>query len=126
MIYYIHNGGSMQEYWDQKFDELNEKHWNGKLKKIPVFTMTLEDTWGEYYHPSSSFPNHEQEIYLDTKMTTYQRENVLLHEMCHHFIYEEHGDDFYHHHHKLWREEMKRVGFKGNITKFQGRFKTKE
>jgi len=116
----------MQEYWDQKFDELNEKHWNGKLKKIPVFTMTLEDTWGEYYHPSSSFPNHEQEIYLDTKMTTYQRENVLLHEMCHHFIYEEHGDDFYHHHHKLWREEMKRVGFKGNITKFQGRFKTKE
>ena len=46
--------------------------------------------------------------------------------MCHHFIYETHGDDFYHHHHKLWRQEMERVGFKGKITRFYGRFKTKE
>ena len=51
---------------------------------------------------------------------------ILGHEMAHHYIFETYGDDFYHHHHKLWKEEMKRVGFKGKITKYYGRYKTKE
>lgn len=116
----------MQDYWNNKFDELNEKHWDGKLKKIPVTVMYLADTWGEYSHPSSSYPNTEQEIYLSSDMTTYQRTNILLHEMAHHFVFEEYGDDFYHDHPKVWKQEMKRIGFKGKITKYTGRFKTKE
>ncbi len=116
-----------QDYWDNKFDELNDKHWEGELKKIPVFVSSLGDSWGQYFHPSASCPHTEQEIYLDREMTTHQRTNILLHEMCHHFIYEVHGDDFYHHHHhNLWKEEMRRVGFKGTITKYTGRFKTRE
>jgi predicted SprT family Zn-dependent metalloprotease len=126
MIHYKYNGENMQEYWDQKFDELNQKHWGGELKKIPVFVSQLDDVWGLYFHPSASAPHNEQEIYLDTEMTTYERTNVLLHEMAHHYIFETYGDDFYHHHHKLWKEEMKRVGFKGKITKYYGRYKTKE
>jgi predicted SprT family Zn-dependent metalloprotease len=88
--------------------------------------MYLSDTWGEYSHPSSSCPHVEQEIYLSNELTTLQRTNILLHEMAHHFIFEKHGDDFYHDHPKVWKQEMKRLGFKGKITKYTGRFKTKE
>ena len=116
----------MENYWNEKFDKLNNKFWAGKLKKIPVTVMYLEDTWGEYYHPTSSFPHTEQEIYISNELPTHQKTNILLHEMAHHFIYESHGDDFYHDHPKKWKDEMKRIGFKGKITKFTGRFKTKE
>ncbi len=115
-----------QDYWDQKFDELNDKYWNGELKKIPVFMSYMEDAWGAYFHPSASATHNEQEIYLSTDMTTYERTNVLLHEMAHHYVFETHGDDFYHHHPKVWKEEMKRIGFKGNITMQRARYKTKD
>lgn len=126
MIQYNYNGGNMQDYWNNKFDQLNEKYWGGDLKKIPVTVMALDNSWGEYSHPSSSFPHVEQEIYLDRDMTTYQRTNILLHEMAHHYVFEAHGDDFYHHHPKIWKDEMKRIGFKGKITMYTGRFKTRE
>jgi hypothetical protein len=46
--------------------------------------------------------------------------------MAHHYVFETHGDDFYHHHPKVWKEEMKRIGFKGNITMQRARYKTKD
>ena len=116
----------MQDYWDNKFDELNKKYWGGKLKKIPVFVSHLGCSWGEYFHPTASSPYVEQEIYLASDMTTYQRTNILLHEMAHHYVFENYGDDFYHHHPKIWKDEMKRLGFKGKITMYTGRFKTRE
>ena len=67
----------MQDYWNNKFDELNEKHWDGKLKKIPVTVMYLADTWGEYSHPSSSYPETEQEIMVNIEHKYSKTKNIF-------------------------------------------------
>ena len=131
MLYYVilivsKHGGKMQDYWDRKFDELNEKFWNGRLKKIPVYVTPMDDTYGLYYHPSASCEDTEQEIYLDSGMSHYQKRNILLHEMAHHYVFETYGDTFYHVHCKPWKDEMKRLGFRGKITKYTGLYKTRE
>ena len=53
----------------------------------------------------------------NNELTTIGKVGVLLHEMCHHYIFENHGSKV-HPHGKLWKKAMRSVGFRGKVNTF--------
>jgi hypothetical protein len=107
----------MNIYWTKKFIAFNKKYWGGALKSIPVYVKPMDENYGEYYHPNEDWPDEPQRIILDQGMKHRHKENVLLHEMAHHAVFEKYGNASYHHHCSKWKKEMRRCGFTGKINK---------
>lgn len=112
-------------YWTKKFKHFNKKYWDGKLSNIKVFGSALDKRFAEgLYH----FPDEEGEAYIELAkgLSHHYKTNILLHEMCHHAVEELYEERPYHDHGTLWKNEMKRVGFKGRIHSRRGGYKTRE
>ena len=112
--------------WDEAFDALNSRFWNGGLKKIPVTSIsTSKDWYGLYSHKRFC-----ENIKLANNKGLSPREmlGVLLHEMCHHSVHIifGHGEISKRGtrvigHGKEWKAEMRRVGYLGKITRYTGK-----
>lgn len=96
---------------NEQFDYYNKKYFKNRLKKIPVMIRCLSkcDYHGIYY-PSTS-------IVIGKHLKRHQKNNVLLHEMCHHAVETIDGVD-YHHHGMKWKQRMRSCGFKGKINAY--------
>ena len=109
--------------WDDAFDDLNNRFWNGALPKIPVTTTAQKGSYGLYFHSGRI------ELANNSKLTSLQLLGVLLHEMCHHWVEVTHGHGVSAAnggkrvigHGKEWKREMRRVGYTGKITRFSGK-----
>ncbi len=109
--------------WDDAFDDLNNRFWNGALPKIPVTTTAQKGSYGLYFHSGRI------ELANNSKLTSLQLLGVLLHEMCHHWVEVTHGHGVSAAnggkrvigHGKEWKAEMRRVGYTGKITRFTGK-----
>ena len=122
-------------YWTNKFEELNEKYWDGELSRVEVEITNISVTQsaeGLYLYPEYEEDDNGDliistpaKIYLDTSLPHYQKINILLHEMCHHAVEEFYENRPYHDHGKEWKREMVRCGFKGKIHSTRGLYKTK-
>jgi hypothetical protein len=108
--------------WDEAFDILNDRYWNGSLTKIPTTTVYNKGEWyGLYTHCTGI------ELNLRYGLSPKEYFGILLHEMCHHHVEEtyQHGYNAANGgrvigHGKEWKAEMKRVGYKGKISRFSG------
>ena len=100
--------------WQYIYRMFNDKYWSGTLRNVPVFTKELKDEkLGEFQFTESGIDS----ILLATNQDLTIRETmgVLLHEMCHVSTLKNYG--FHVEGHGIeWKEEMKRVGFIGNIS----------
>ncbi len=110
------------ESWDEAFDLLNDRFWGGSLSKIPVRAIHHKGKWYGLYTHSTKI-----ELNLRYKLCHKQYLGVLLHEMCHHYVEEtyQHGYNAANGgrvigHGKEWKAEMRRVGYRGKITRFSG------
>lgn len=95
------------QYWNKRFEEIIEQHWNGKYRTIPVFLVSLHnDILGLFQHCSSG----ANCILLnqDSGLSQDDMEKVFLHEICHHIVFEEYGPDV-EEHGKEWQHEMEKV-----------------
>jgi len=108
--------------WDEAFDMLNDRYWEGLLKKIPVTTEATSKKRLGWYGHSGYIKLSSNKGLLPKQML-----GVLLHEMCHHYVHENygHGDSNGRGgrvigHGKEWKREMRRVGYAGKITKYTG------
>ena len=100
--------------WYYVFKALNKKYWKSKYRSIPVFLMRLDgEKLGEY----RCSPAGINSILLakNQGLTNIELMGVLLHEMCHHVVFEKYGIDV-DPHGKEWIREMKKVGFEGVIN----------
>lgn len=109
--------------WNEAFDKLNLEFWNGSLSKIPVSTEVTKK-------PRLGWFGHSGYIKLSSNkgMTPVEMLGVLLHEMCHHHVHEKHGHGRSNTrggrvigHGKEWKAEMRRVGYRGKITRYNGK-----
>tara|TARA_S200002703_G_C3716468_1_gene220115 strand:+ start:303 stop:656 length:354 start_codon:yes stop_codon:yes gene_type:complete len=108
------------------FEKLNREYWGGKLPLINlVISGTLsEDTLGEYFFPK----NKDEDCYdnycikLSNQLSKSEIRDTLLHEMVHHSQFLKHKQKYWKKrlswHGKFWKEEMRRVGFKGKINRY--------
>ena len=112
-------------YWTKKFNTLNKKYWGGKLSSIKVNVRDLIESEGAegLYH----FPEEDEEARIEIERTRPlpHKINILLHEMCLHAVEELYEKRPYHFHGTLWKEQMRKVGFKGKINSMRGRYKTR-
>lgn len=108
--------------WNDAFDQLNDTYWDGKLSKVPVNMVHTKKKWYGLY-------THGTKIDLNMKygLKTTELLGVLLHEMCHHYVEEtyKHGYNAANGgrvigHGKEWKAEMRRVGYRGKISRFSG------
>ncbi len=104
------------------YDAMNERWWSGKLE---LKSLKLDDCGPKadgWYIP------YDSEIIIDKALSEVDRAGVLLHEMCHLAVDIEHdyinglGDElgYIPWHGSLWKKEMKRVGYTGNILSTSG------
>jgi hypothetical protein len=108
------------------FEELNEKHWDGELPLVNcVLTKNLsEDTIGEYFCPKNKSEDSYENycIKISDKLNKSEMVDTMLHEMVHHSQFINNKEKYWKKklswHGKFWKEEMRRVGFKGKINKF--------
>jgi site-specific DNA-methyltransferase (adenine-specific) len=99
----------MNYIWNYAFDYFMRKHWNNEYRSVPVFLREMDDDMlGNYRHDQLGCNN----IVLANNQGLSEKQmlGVLLHEMCHHVVYEEFGMDVEAHGFE-WISEMKRVGF---------------
>tara|TARA_R110000851_G_scaffold157414_1_gene300281 strand:+ start:123 stop:479 length:357 start_codon:yes stop_codon:yes gene_type:complete len=85
------------------------RFWEDCYRQIPVFTGELtKDMLAKFQHT----PEGINDIILSTNQGLTDRElmGVLLHEMCHHVVFEEHGYEVQSHGFE-WMAEMRRIGF---------------
>ena len=108
--------------WDDAFDHLNATFWRGDLPKIPVTTeSTKKPQYGWYGHSGYI------KLSINKGLSAKQLLGVLLHEMCHHHVEVAYGHGISTSngsrvigHGKHWKQEMRRVGYTGKITKYSG------
>jgi hypothetical protein len=110
--------------WGEAFDQLNDTYWDGNLPKIPV---TTESTRKRRY----GWFGHAGYIKLSNNKGLSPKEmlGVLLHEMCHHHVEVKYGHGHSSSyggkrvigHGKEWKAEMRRVGYKGKVSRFSGK-----
>ena len=99
----------MNYIWNYAFKHFMKKHWGNRYRSVPVFLQEMDDDMlGDYRHDEMGCNS----ILLATNqdLTDRQMLGVLLHEMCHHVVYEEFGMDVDGHGFE-WIAEMQRVGF---------------
>ena len=109
--------------WDDAFDDLNNRFWNGALPKIPVTTTAQKGSYGLYFHSGRI------ELANNHNLSSHELLGVLLHEMVHHWVEVTHGHGVSAAnggkriigHGKEWKREMRRVGYTGKITRFTGK-----
>ena len=109
--------------WDDAFDDLNNRFWNGALPKIPVTTTAQKGSYGLYFHSGRI------ELANNHNLSSHELLGVLLHEMVHHWVEVTHGHGVSAAnggkrvigHGKEWKAEMRRVGYTGKITRFTGK-----
>ena len=101
------------EHWNYIFDALNNNFWDGHLRSVPVFLKDLE---GDMLGSFECTPEGFNSILLakNQGLTNTEMLGVLLHEVCHHAVFEKHGIDI-EPHGSEWQFEMKQVGFTGTI-----------
>ena len=95
--------------WNYVFQIFMIRYWDDRYRTIPVFLKDLsDDMLGNFAHT----PEGINSIWLANNQDLSDRElmGVLLHEMCHHVVFEEHGCDVLAHGFE-WMAEMRRVGF---------------
>jgi len=111
--------------WNDAFDQLNNRFWNGALPKIPVRAVTTKKRYyGIFWHHGSIDLN----MRYRNQLSGHEFLGVLLHEMCHHFVEWKYGHGKSTQlggktilgHGKEWKAEMRRVGYTGKITRFTG------
>jgi len=99
----------MNYIWNYAFDYFMRKYWNQMYRSVPVFLEEMDDDMlGNYRHDELGCNS----IILANNQGLSERQmlGVLLHEMCHHVVYEKHGMDLDGHGIE-WETEMKKVGF---------------
>jgi len=95
--------------WNYVFQIFMIRYWDDRYRQVPVFLKDLPDEMlGNYAHTIEGINS----IWLakNQDLTTRELMGVLLHEMCHHVVFEEHGYDVIAHGFE-WMAEMQRVGF---------------
>ena len=95
--------------WNYVFQIFMIRYWEERYRTIPVFLKDLPDEMlGNFAHTVEGINS----IWLAQNQGLTDRElmGVLLHEMCHHVVFEEHGYDVVPHGFE-WMAEMRRVGF---------------
>ena len=95
--------------WNYVFQILMIKYWDDQYRVIPVFTKRQpDDQLAEFLCTPDGFNS----IILSNNQGLTDRElmGVLLHEMCHHVVFEQYGIDVIPHGFE-WMAEMRRVGF---------------
>ncbi len=104
----------MNYIWNYAFDYFMRKYWNQKYRSIPVF---LKDMQGEMIGDFAHDEMGVNTIHLAKNKGLSERQmlGVLLHEMCHHVVYEKYGMDV-EAHGPEWETEMKFVGFEYPIN----------
>jgi hypothetical protein len=110
--------------WGEAFDNLNTQFWKGTLPKIPV---TIESTKKRRL----GWYGHRGYIKLSSNkgMTGKEMFGVLLHEMCHHYVQVTYGHGYSAAaggkrvigHGVEWKREMRRVGYTGKVTMYNGK-----
>ena len=95
--------------WNYVFQIFLIRYWGERYRHIPVFRGELP---GEMLAKFQHTPCGINDIILSTNQGLADRElmGVLLHEMCHHVVFEEYGMDVIPHGFE-WMVEMRRVGF---------------
>ena len=95
--------------WNYVFQIFMIRYWEERYRTVPVFTGEQS---GEQLAEFLCTPEGFNSIILSTNQDLTDRElmGVLLHEMCHHVVFEEHGYDTTPHGFE-WMAEMRRVGF---------------
>ena len=99
----------MDYIWNYVFQIFMIRFWEERYRQIPVFMGELP---GEMLAKFQHTPCGINDIVLSTNQGLTDRElmGVLLHEMCHHIVFEEHGHEVIPHGFE-WMAEMRRVGF---------------
>jgi len=106
----------MNYIWNYAFKHLMKKYWGGKYRSVPVFREPMEgDMLADFRHTETGINS----IILSNNQGLSDRElmGVLLHEACHHIVFEKHGCHVYPHGEE-WQEEMRHVGFTGKINRW--------
>ncbi len=99
------------------YDAMNSRWWKGKLELKSLVLKDCGDGADGWYVPVDS------EIMIDEGLSEVDRVGVLLHEMCHLAIDMEYnyieglGEQlgYVPWHGRLWKKEMKRVGYTGKV-----------
>ena len=106
-------------YWNYVFKLFMTKYWGEKYRTIPVFVDDLpNDMLGNFAHTLDG----TNSIWLANNQDLSDREllGVLLHEMCHHVVFEKYGCEEVDAHGSEWKYEMQSVGFKDPKAKTDG------
>ena len=102
--------------WNYIFQIFMIRYWDDQYRTVPVFRKPLEnETLGDFQWTPDGFNT----IILSDNQGLSDRElmGLLLHEMCHHVVFEKHGYELAPHGVE-WQEEMRRCGFKGKINRW--------
>ena len=102
--------------WNYVFQIFMIRYWDDNHRQIPVFRGELEgEALGDFQWTESGI----NDIILSTNQGLSDRElmGLLLHEMCHHVVYEKYGYKLAPHGVE-WQEEMKVAGFTGKINRW--------
>ena len=102
--------------WNYVFQIFMKRYWNNEIRGVPVFRGELKGEMLADFRWTESGIN---DIILSTNqgLTDQELMGVLLHEMCHHVVYEKHGFRVSPHGVE-WQEEMRHVGFTGKINRW--------
>ena len=118
----------MDKKLEALFDELNKEFWSGTLPKIEIKRsrkLQEEGDLGEYVSPDG--PKNDNPSNYCIKIAHNLRakkslRDTMLHEMVHHSQFLLNKEKYWKKklswHGKLWKMEMKRVGFGPKITKY--------
>ena len=105
------------------FLQLRLEYWDNKLPTIEVY-YTDGTTLGTYLYPKNKEEDNYWNYSISIKkgLRTKEKIDTMLHEMAHHYVFINNKELVWNKkiymHGKLWRQEMKRLGFTGKITKY--------
>ncbi len=106
------------------FDEYNWKYWGSLLPELEIIGSKKYPCCGEYFNPlhEDEDVDEKYKIVINVSMPLKEQRETMLHEMCHHSCFIKNKEKYWakkiYWHGKEWREEMRRVGFTGKITKY--------
>ena len=102
--------------WNYVFQIFMKRYWNDEYRTIPVFMKELKgEMLGDFRHTESGI--NSIILSINQGLTDRELMGVLLHEACHHIVFEKHGCYVYPHGVE-WQEEMRHVGFTGKINRW--------
>ena len=96
-------------HWNLLFNVFMEKYWDNRFRSIPIFLKFLPEEYALFQYT----PEGINDIIIAKNVDSLKNREifgVLLHEMCHHAVFEMFGGDVPEHGQE-WEAEMKRIGF---------------